>query len=134
MRLRAECYTGRKGEERPLRFWFDERVRVVSEILEQWHRLDDAFFRVWAELALFISCGIAPLLRMASGALLLWGIRKPDRLSPSFWRPLPSCGQLIEKLREMPSMVCPVQPKPQHTLQSQPRDDGSESCVRSRRL
>jgi hypothetical protein len=49
MRVRVECYAGRKGEEWPLRFWLDERVRVVAEVLEQWYGPEDAFFRVRAD-------------------------------------------------------------------------------------
>ena len=44
-----ECYAGRKGEERPVRFWVDDHLRVVSEIVEQWYGPDHAFFRVCAD-------------------------------------------------------------------------------------
>lgn len=49
MKVRVECYAGWKGEERPIRFWLDDRSRVVSEILERWYGPDDALFRVRAE-------------------------------------------------------------------------------------
>lgn len=49
MRVRVECYAGRKAYERPLRFWVDDRVRVVEEVLESWYGPTDAFFKVRAD-------------------------------------------------------------------------------------
>ena len=45
----GRVYARRKGEERPLRFWIDDALRVVSEIVEQWYGPDDALFRVRAD-------------------------------------------------------------------------------------
>ena len=49
MRVRVECYAGRKTYERPLRFWFDEKLRVVEEVLEQWYGPNEAYFKVRAD-------------------------------------------------------------------------------------
>ena len=52
MRVRVECYAGRKAYERPLRFWLDDRLRVVEEVLEQWYGPNDAFLKVRADDAI----------------------------------------------------------------------------------
>ena len=49
MWVRVECYAGRKAYERPLRFWLDDSLRVVEEILEQWYGPDCAFFKIRAD-------------------------------------------------------------------------------------
>jgi hypothetical protein len=49
MRVRVECYAGRKAYERPLRFWLGDTLRVVEEVLEQWYGPSDAFFKVRAD-------------------------------------------------------------------------------------
>jgi hypothetical protein len=36
MKLRVECYAGRKADERPVRFQLGERDNIVDEIVEQW--------------------------------------------------------------------------------------------------
>ncbi len=33
MRVRVECYSGRKADERPVRFWLDERVSKMEREL-----------------------------------------------------------------------------------------------------
>jgi hypothetical protein len=48
MRVRVECYAGRKGDERPVRFWFDDHKRVVEEVIDQWYGPSDAFFKIRA--------------------------------------------------------------------------------------
>jgi hypothetical protein len=52
MRVRVECYAGRKAYERPLRFWFDDHLRVVEEVLDSWYGPNDAFFKVRADDAI----------------------------------------------------------------------------------
>jgi hypothetical protein len=69
MRVRVECYAGRKAYERPLRFGFDDHLRVVEEVLDSWYGPSDAFFKVRADDALSTSCGMTPPLRTGSG---LW--------------------------------------------------------------
>jgi len=49
MKLRVECYSGAKADERPVRFWLDERAFLVEEILDQWYGPLDAFFKVRAD-------------------------------------------------------------------------------------
>jgi len=35
MKLRVECYAGRKADERPIRFCLDEREYMVEEVVDQ---------------------------------------------------------------------------------------------------
>jgi hypothetical protein len=49
MKLRVQCYSGRKEEERPVRFQLSERDYMVEEIVDQWYGPDDAFFKVRAD-------------------------------------------------------------------------------------
>ena len=37
MKLRVECYSGHKADERPVRFYLGEQLRMVEEILDQWY-------------------------------------------------------------------------------------------------
>jgi len=49
LRLKVECYSGYRAEERPQRFAPAETPgewRNVSEILDQWYGPDDRFFKV----------------------------------------------------------------------------------------
>jgi hypothetical protein len=48
MKVRVECYSGRKADERPVRFQLDGRVYVVEEVLDRWYGPRDAFFKVRA--------------------------------------------------------------------------------------
>jgi hypothetical protein len=45
----VECYSGRKAEERPVRFRLDGREYLVEEVLDQWYGRDDEFFKVRAD-------------------------------------------------------------------------------------
>jgi hypothetical protein len=47
--LRVECYSGRKADERPVRFQLDERDYLVEEVLDQWYGPDETFFKVRAD-------------------------------------------------------------------------------------
>ena len=49
MRVRVECYTGGKADERPVQFWLDERGYMVEEVVDQWNGPDDLFFKVQAD-------------------------------------------------------------------------------------
>ena len=49
MRVRVECYSGRKADERPVRFRLEAREYVVEEVLDQWYGLDQIFFEVRAD-------------------------------------------------------------------------------------
>ena len=49
MKLEVECYSGRKADERPVRFRLDGREYLVEEVLDQWYGRDDQFFKVRAD-------------------------------------------------------------------------------------
>jgi len=49
MKLRVECYAGRKADERPARFQMGEREYAVEEVLDQWYGPDDVFYKVRAD-------------------------------------------------------------------------------------
>ena len=49
MRVRVECYSGGKADERPVRFCLDERGYMVEEVLDQWYGPSDVFFKVRAD-------------------------------------------------------------------------------------
>jgi hypothetical protein len=49
MRVRVECYGGRKSDERPVRFWFDDHERIVDEVIAQWYGPNDSFFKIRAD-------------------------------------------------------------------------------------
>jgi hypothetical protein len=49
MKLRVECYAGSRADERPVRFWLDERGYMVEEVVDQWYGSSDAFFKVRAD-------------------------------------------------------------------------------------
>ena len=49
MKLEVECYSGRKADERPVRFRLDGREYLVEEVLDQWYGRDDEFFKVRAD-------------------------------------------------------------------------------------
>jgi len=51
MRVQVESYSGRKADERPVRFRVDERgcEYVVEEVVDQWYGPEDVFFKVRAD-------------------------------------------------------------------------------------
>ncbi|MCC6861986.1 MAG: hypothetical protein IT158_25665 [Bryobacterales bacterium] len=49
MRVRVECYSGYKGDERPVRFEIDDRSLFVSEVLARWYSPQGPCFRVRAD-------------------------------------------------------------------------------------
>jgi hypothetical protein len=40
MNIRVECYSGRKADERPIRFWLGDGVLFIESIVDQWYRPD----------------------------------------------------------------------------------------------
>lgn len=46
LRIRVECYAGHRGEETPRRFWLEERVVAVAEILDCWLAPDHRYFKI----------------------------------------------------------------------------------------
>jgi hypothetical protein len=49
MILRVQCYSGRKADERPVRFQLGEHEYAVEEVLDQWYGPDETFFKVRAD-------------------------------------------------------------------------------------
>ena len=49
MRVQVECYSGRKADERPVRFRLEERDYLVEEILDQWYGTEDVFYKIRAD-------------------------------------------------------------------------------------
>ena len=49
MKLSVECYAGHKADERPVRFWLDEKRYHVEAVLDQWYGKDGIFFKVRAD-------------------------------------------------------------------------------------
>ena len=47
--MRVDCYSGRKADERPVRFRLDGREYLVDEVLDQWYGPEHAFFKVRAD-------------------------------------------------------------------------------------
>ena len=48
-RMRVDCYSGRKADERPVRFRLDGREYLVEEVLDQWYGPEHAFFKIRAD-------------------------------------------------------------------------------------
>ena len=66
MQIRVDCYSGRKADERPVRFYLGEQLRYVDEVLDQWYGPDDTFFKVRAD------DGNLYILRKQSGSDGIW--------------------------------------------------------------
>jgi hypothetical protein len=49
MKLNVECYSGRKADERPVRFWLEGRQYVVETVVDQWYDPESIFYKVRAE-------------------------------------------------------------------------------------
>jgi hypothetical protein len=49
MHLDVECYSGRKVDERPVRFSLAGHSYVVEEVLDQWYGTGSTFFKVRAD-------------------------------------------------------------------------------------
>jgi hypothetical protein len=77
MKLRVECYAGRKADERPVRFQLGERDNLVDEIVEQWFGPDDAFFKVRAD-----DGNLYILRRRTSAAEEEWSLEAFRELNP----------------------------------------------------
>lgn len=46
MKLKVECYSGHKADERPIRFWLEGKQYVVEGVLDQWYDEGSIFFKV----------------------------------------------------------------------------------------
>lgn len=49
MKLIVECYSGRKADERPSRFWLDGKPNRVKALLDQWYDPEHIFYKVRAD-------------------------------------------------------------------------------------
>ena len=49
VKLEVDCYSGRKVNERPVRFRLDGHEYLVEELLDQWYGQQDEFFKVRAD-------------------------------------------------------------------------------------
>jgi hypothetical protein len=47
--VEVQCYAGRKGDERPVRFRVGDRDYIVEEVIEQWYGPDDSFYKARAD-------------------------------------------------------------------------------------
>src|SRR3989442_1682503 len=49
MKVRVECYSGQKVDERPIKFWLGDAVLFVESVEDQWYGPTAAFLRVRAD-------------------------------------------------------------------------------------
>ena len=49
MKLIVECYSGRKADERPVRFWVDWKLYLVESLLDQWYDPEHIFYKLRAD-------------------------------------------------------------------------------------
>jgi uncharacterized protein (UPF0128 family) len=49
MKLNVESYSGRKADERPVRFRLEGKQYVVEEVLDQWYDPESIFYKVRAD-------------------------------------------------------------------------------------
>jgi hypothetical protein len=48
MRLTVECYSGRKADERPVRFWLNGNLHQVDSVIDQWYEPARTYYKVRA--------------------------------------------------------------------------------------
>jgi hypothetical protein len=49
MKLNVECYSGRKADERPVRFRLEGREHFVEAVLDQWYDPGSIIYKVRAD-------------------------------------------------------------------------------------
>ncbi len=49
MKLKVECYSGRKTDERPIRFRLEGKQYVVQAVLDQWYDPESIFYKIRAD-------------------------------------------------------------------------------------
>jgi hypothetical protein len=49
MKLKVECYSGRKADERPIRFWLEGKQYFIQAVLGQWYDLESIYYKVRAD-------------------------------------------------------------------------------------
>ena len=68
MKVEVVCYSGYKGDERPVRFRLGGQDYFVEELLDQWYGPQDIFFKVERTTAMCTSFGAAHLCLKGNGA------------------------------------------------------------------
>lgn len=46
MKIKVECYSGYKGNERPVRFLLGDRCIQIEKVVDQWYGEHGSYFRV----------------------------------------------------------------------------------------
>jgi hypothetical protein len=46
MKIQVECYSGHKGDERPVRFYLGSRSVQVVEVVDRWYGENGSYFRI----------------------------------------------------------------------------------------
>jgi len=46
MKVRVECYSGHKADQRPVKFWLGDTALTVESVDDQWYGPDAVYFRV----------------------------------------------------------------------------------------
>jgi hypothetical protein len=46
MKLTVQCYSGRKADERPIRFCLEGRPYQIEAVLDQWYDPESVFYKV----------------------------------------------------------------------------------------
>ena len=46
MKIKVECYSGYKGDERPIRFIMGNRAIEIEEVVDRWYGENASYFRV----------------------------------------------------------------------------------------
>lgn len=49
MKLRVECYSGQRADERPVRFWLEGTEYLVEAVLDRWYEPEAMFYKVRAD-------------------------------------------------------------------------------------
>jgi hypothetical protein len=49
MKVKVQCYSGRKADERPVRFQLEDHDYQVEEVIDEWYGPDATFFKVRAQ-------------------------------------------------------------------------------------
>jgi hypothetical protein len=49
LKLEVDSYSGRKADERPIRFRLRDHEYAVQEVLDQWYGPQDDFFKILAD-------------------------------------------------------------------------------------
>jgi len=49
MKMQVHCYSGRKADEKPVRFQLRDREYMVEEVVDQWYGPEHQFFKLRAD-------------------------------------------------------------------------------------